>query len=387
MKREKASSKQVRLRGSLVGVLAAALGLFAPAAASAAPTLLPTVTHSPLSVNRGDAYMTYTITVKNTGNEPVTPPTNLTVNLGPGMSMNEGGGTNNWTCFLTPKTCIYSAPLAQNDTSLPLSIGVNLDEEALPAAPTVTVTAFGGGAPSPGIGQETFTLGPQLVFGAIPASFKARSEDELGADYTQAGGHPFKATTAFDLVKKRAKNFLEPFENVRDGAINLPPGFVANPTALVGGCEIGQVSGGTCPEKFAVGRADVDLVGDPILKGDKKNVVYKIEAEDGYPVAFAFRPVNESGATVVVRPKIRPGDFTATAFIPRPVQWVMKLFMISNEEGAKTPLYCATAPELATVTGRYYDKCREVPPNPLADSEALAQELWARTEAAVAAAS
>jgi hypothetical protein len=61
----------------------------------------------------------------------------------------------------------------------------------------------------------------------------------------------------------------------------------------------------------------------------------------------------------------------------------MKLFMLSNEEGAKTPLYCATAPELATVTGHYYDKCREVPPNPLADDEALAKELWARTEAAV----
>jgi len=39
------------------------------------------------------------------------------------------------------------------------------------------------------------------------------------------------------------------------------------------------------------------------------------------------------------------------------------------------------------VTGRYYDKCHEVPPNPLAESDALAQELWARTEAAVAAAS
>jgi retinol dehydrogenase 12 len=86
---------------------------------------------------------------------------------------------------------------------------------------------------------------------------------------------------------------------------------------------------------------------------------------------------------------LHPGAVASNIWraIPAPVQWVMKLFMLSNEEGAKTPLYCATAPELATVTGRYYDKCREVPPNPLADSETLAQELWARTEAAVAAAS
>jgi retinol dehydrogenase 12 len=86
---------------------------------------------------------------------------------------------------------------------------------------------------------------------------------------------------------------------------------------------------------------------------------------------------------------LHPGAIASNIWraIPRPVQWVMKLFMLSNEEGAQTPLYCATAPELATMTGRYYDKCREVPPNPLAESEALARELWTRTEAAVAAAS
>ena len=73
--------------------------------------------------------------------------------------------------------------------------------------------------------------------------------------------------------------------------------------------------------------------------------------------------------------------------IPRPIQWFMKLFMLSNEEGAQTSLYCATAPELATVTGRYYVKCREAPCSPLANDEALARDLWVRTEAAIAAAS
>jgi dehydrogenase/reductase SDR family protein 13 len=71
--------------------------------------------------------------------------------------------------------------------------------------------------------------------------------------------------------------------------------------------------------------------------------------------------------------------------LPGPVQWVLKLFLLSNEEGAKTPLYCATASELATVTGRYYDKCRETPCNPLADDPVLAQELWERSERATAA--
>ncbi len=69
--------------------------------------------------------------------------------------------------------------------------------------------------------------------------------------------------------------------------------------------------------------------------------------------------------------------------LPLPIQWVLKLFLLSNEEGAETPLYCATAPELATVSGRYYDRCREVPASPLADDAALARELWERSEAAV----
>ncbi|HET7468178.1 MAG TPA: SDR family NAD(P)-dependent oxidoreductase [Gemmatimonadales bacterium] len=72
--------------------------------------------------------------------------------------------------------------------------------------------------------------------------------------------------------------------------------------------------------------------------------------------------------------------------LPLPLQWVLKPFMLSNEAGARTPLYCATAPELAVVSGRYYDKCREAPCNPLADDAALAAELWARTEAAIASA-
>jgi retinol dehydrogenase 12 len=84
---------------------------------------------------------------------------------------------------------------------------------------------------------------------------------------------------------------------------------------------------------------------------------------------------------------LHPGAVASNIWrrVPQPLQWFMKLFMLSNEAGARTPLYCATAPELATVTGRYYDKSREVAPSPLADDEALARELWTRTEAAIAA--
>jgi hypothetical protein len=63
---------------------------------------------------------------------------------------------------------------------------------------------------------------------------------------------------------------------------------------------------------------------------------------------------------------------------------VIKLFMISNEKGAETPLYCATAPELGAASGRYYYKNREAKPSRLAQDAALARELWEKTEAITA---
>ncbi|MFK8003108.1 MAG: SDR family NAD(P)-dependent oxidoreductase [Polyangiales bacterium] len=65
--------------------------------------------------------------------------------------------------------------------------------------------------------------------------------------------------------------------------------------------------------------------------------------------------------------------------VPGPFRFIMKLFMITNEEGAMTTLHCATSPECATQTGLYYDKCAPVKPNGLGTDMALAEELWKRS--------
>ena len=70
--------------------------------------------------------------------------------------------------------------------------------------------------------------------------------------------------------------------------------------------------------------------------------------------------------------------------VPAPVRGLMTRRMLSTEDGARTSLYCATSPELAQASGRYYDRCREREPNPSATG-ALAAELWARSEAWTAA--
>ncbi len=85
---------------------------------------------------------------------------------------------------------------------------------------------------------------------------------------------------------------------------------------------------------------------------------------------------------------VHPGGVASNIWraLPGPVQWVLKLFLISNEKGAAPVVYLATDPALASASGQYYERFRETRPNPLGDDPALARELWNRTEAAIAAA-
>lgn len=90
--------------------------------------------------------------------------------------------------------------------------------------------------------------------------------------------------------------------------------------------------------------------------------------------------------TSVTTYAVHPGGVRTNIWraLPRPIRWGLTLFLISSEKGAETQLTCATAPELAGASGRYWEKCRQVPCNPLADDPALAAELWTRTEEAIA---
>lgn len=66
--------------------------------------------------------------------------------------------------------------------------------------------------------------------------------------------------------------------------------------------------------------------------------------------------------------------------VPAPLRWLIKRNMITPEEGARTTLYCATAPELATQSGLYYDKCAVREPHPNGQDLAAAEKLWRLSE-------
>ncbi|MBZ0251991.1 MAG: SDR family oxidoreductase [Candidatus Methylomirabilis sp.] len=91
------------------------------------------------------------------------------------------------------------------------------------------------------------------------------------------------------------------------------------------------------------------------------------------------RRLSGSGVTAYA---LHPGVVASDVWrhVPWPVRAILKRRMLSNEEGARTSVYCASAPELEGVSGRYYDKCAERAPHEAA-TEALARELWERSEA------
>lgn len=93
-------------------------------------------------------------------------------------------------------------------------------------------------------------------------------------------------------------------------------------------------------------------------------------------------------ATRVTTYALHPGAVASNIWraLPWPVQRVMMLFMLSNEQGARTQVWCATAPELATRSGQYYYECREARGTALSRDDALAAELYERTERAIAGA-
>ena len=89
---------------------------------------------------------------------------------------------------------------------------------------------------------------------------------------------------------------------------------------------------------------------------------------------------SESGiATYAVHPgRVRTAIWRHA---PAPVRWWARhRGSISEEEGARTILYCATSAEVAGASGRYYALEREAEPTAAARDDALAARLWDESE-------
>jgi len=98
-------------------------------------------------------------------------------------------------------------------------------------------------------------------------------------------------------------------------------------------------------------------------------------------VLFSAELARRTAGTGVTGYALHPGVVASDIWrrVPWPVRPLMTRRMLSVEEGAATSLYCATSPEVAQDSGRFYDRCAEREPSRVATPE-LAAELWKHSE-------
>jgi dehydrogenase/reductase SDR family protein 13 len=99
-------------------------------------------------------------------------------------------------------------------------------------------------------------------------------------------------------------------------------------------------------------------------------------------VLFAKELARRLDGTGVTTYALHPGVVATDVWrrVPGPLRWLIKRFMITPEQGAVASLRCATDPELAGQTGRYYDVGgKEKEPSQLAGDAELARALWTRS--------
>lgn len=99
-------------------------------------------------------------------------------------------------------------------------------------------------------------------------------------------------------------------------------------------------------------------------------------------VLFSAELARRLTGTGVTTYSLHPGVVATDVWrgVPWPFRSLIKLGMISPEQGAKTTLHCATSVEAGAQTGLYYDKEKPIEPSKLAQDARLAAELWAQSE-------
>ena len=106
-------------------------------------------------------------------------------------------------------------------------------------------------------------------------------------------------------------------------------------------------------------------------------------------VLFANELTRRYRSEGILANSLHPGSMIGTSifrnsFSAKLVGLAMRPFAKSIEQGAATTIYCATAPELSDVGGKYYRDCQEHRMSRSARDPDLAKRLWELTEAFVA---
>jgi NAD(P)-dependent dehydrogenase (short-subunit alcohol dehydrogenase family) len=109
-------------------------------------------------------------------------------------------------------------------------------------------------------------------------------------------------------------------------------------------------------------------------------------------ILFTIELARRLGGSRVTANCLHPGVvatniFSTMGFGGRLLTVLFRPFMLSPAKGALTSVYLASSPEVANVTGKFFDKCREAAAAPAAQDAAAARRLWEISERLTALAS
>ena len=98
-------------------------------------------------------------------------------------------------------------------------------------------------------------------------------------------------------------------------------------------------------------------------------------------VLFSQELARRTADTGVTSYALHPGVVASDIWrrVPWPVRPLITRRMLTVDEGAATSLYCATSPDVAQDSGKFYDRCAERAPSRVATPK-LAAELWKHSE-------
>jgi retinol dehydrogenase 12 len=99
-------------------------------------------------------------------------------------------------------------------------------------------------------------------------------------------------------------------------------------------------------------------------------------------VLFSQELARRTAGTGVSAYALHPGVVASDIWrrVPWPVRPLLTRRMLTVDQGAQTPLYCATSAAVAADSGLFYDKCAVRAASPVATPE-LGRALWERSEA------
>jgi hypothetical protein len=141
--------------------------------------------------------------------------------------------------------------------------------------------------------------------------FMTSVTDELGNQFTQAGGHPYRAESGFHfpLIAEGEGAGLFPAEPPKETIVELPPGFIGNPQAMPQ-CTLSLL---TLHGSFT-GCPAASHVGTLTLNGYENYPVYNLVPERGYAAEFGM---NIFGVAIVLYGSLRSGsDYGLTVTVP-----------------------------------------------------------------------